>query len=226
MTLSSCHSLSDQGGTHESPAGGSRRLCFTAQHPLRLPRWQHLKFLFRCLPCEPLVQIQSFFKILLREPTFLYYFFLSHQFALDFLHLATAHMFERLWLQVTENSTNENLDKREYIFCPKQESRRWQSRTAHVAQQCHVHTSVYKTHGIWKRPKFYQCQLPCLEIVLTLGQTFPLGGTGWKVQGWGLYYFCNYFWIYNDFKINHLKNMCMHRPFCICQRLHIFLRLV
>lgn len=37
MTLSSCHSLCDQGGTHESPAGGGRPLCLTAGHPLPLP---------------------------------------------------------------------------------------------------------------------------------------------------------------------------------------------
>lgn len=94
MTLSSCHSLCDQGGTHESPAGGGRPLCLTAGHPLPLPLVTAPQISFQMPPHSVNLWGQSSHSRFYYINQYFSIIFLSHQFALDFLHLATACMLE------------------------------------------------------------------------------------------------------------------------------------
>lgn len=92
---------------------------------------------------EPLRPVQSLLWILLHESIFFPFllFFKSSQSTSGFLHLATGYMLGMLWLQVTENSTVTKTNVG--ILFEQNKSKRWQSRTIHIAQQCHAHMRAH-----------------------------------------------------------------------------------
>ena len=94
-----------------------------------------------------------------------------------------------------------------------------------LLETLHVNTCIGLTHTCknwWYLNniyRLYQCQFLGFDIVLNLCKMLPLGEAGWRsIDGTSWYYFCNFLWIYNYFKLKELKNgsgsECGYFPTC------------